>query len=213
MGMEKSLGEKNKETHMEAMEGRAAEIMIKFGNIVPLWTGVLTKAFTWLIKDIVPQKRKKFIKNYRQILKEFADDTWAIRCEKMYDPALEKERHEKRCMMHRQQREAKNIIKKLKFTGGITTQQIMDMDIKQKGDFVEMNKNNWTQSTLRELNFLSTTTEKQINKRTQSEIQQDSKTTKKRTQLLIQTNGILKKKEEKEKGEVKPNRSKKQKKG
>ena len=42
----KSWGEKYKESHMEAMEGRAAEIMIKLGNIAPLWTGVLTKAFT-----------------------------------------------------------------------------------------------------------------------------------------------------------------------
>merc|ERR1711966_356527 len=158
----KSWEKKNKETHMEAMEGRAAEILIKFGNIVPLWTGVLTKAFTWLIKDIVSQKRKKFIKNYRQILKEFADDTWAIRCEKMYDPVLEKERHKKRCIIHRQQQEAKNIIKKLKFAGGITTQQIMDMNVKQKGNLVNMNKANWTQSTQRELNFLSTTTEKKI---------------------------------------------------
>merc|ERR1711906_82139 len=97
----KSWENKNKETHMEAMEGRAAEIMIKFGNIAPLWTGVLTKAFTWLIKDIVSQKRKKIIKNYRQILQEFADGTWVIRCEKMYDPIVETERYNKRCIKYK----------------------------------------------------------------------------------------------------------------
>merc|ERR1711966_198837 len=162
---------------------------------------------------IVSQKRKKIIKNYRQILKEFADGTWAIRCEKTYDPVLEKERYNKRCIIQKQKQEAKNIIKKLKFAGGITTQQLMDMNAKQKENFINMNKTNWTQSTLGELNFLSTTTVKKINSRTQSEIQQDSKKTKKRTQLLIQTNGIFKKKEEKGKGDVKPNRSKKQRKG
>ena len=66
---------RKKETRMEETEGRAAEVMIKLGNIAPLWTGVLTKAFTWLIKDIVSQKRKKFIKSYRQILQEFANET------------------------------------------------------------------------------------------------------------------------------------------
>ena len=83
----------------------------------------------------------------------------------------------------------------------------MDMNAKQKENFINMNKTNWTQSTLRELNFLSTTTVKKINSRTQSEIQQDSKKTKKRTQLIIQTNGILKKEEEKSKGDEKSNQS------
>ena len=57
-----SWNKDKKETCMEATEGRAAEIMIKLGSIAPLWTGVLTKAFTWLIKDIESQKRKKFTK-------------------------------------------------------------------------------------------------------------------------------------------------------
>ena len=80
---------------MEAIEGRAAEIRIKLGSIAPLWTGVLTKAFTWLIKDIESQKRKKIIKNYRQILQEFANEKWVIRCGKTYDPILETERYNK----------------------------------------------------------------------------------------------------------------------
>jgi len=138
---------------MEATKGMAAEVMIKLGNIAPLWTGVLTKAFTWLIKDIVSQERNFFIKSYRQILQEFARETWALRCEKTYDPALETERYNKRSIIQKQKQEAKNILKKLKFAGGITTQQIMEMSSKQKTNFVNLNTTNWIQSTLREMNF------------------------------------------------------------
>ena len=182
---------KKKDSRMEETEGRAAEIMIKLGNIAPLWTGVLTKAFTWLIKDIVSQKRKKFIKNYRQILQEFAKESWNIRCEKMYDPELEKERYERQCILQKQKKEAKRILKNLKFAGGITTRQIMDMSPIQQVDFVNRSKNKWKQSTLREQNFQSTITPKKVNSRTQSDVQQESKKIRKHTQLIIQTNGIL----------------------
>ena len=172
----------NKETRMEQTEGRAAEVVVKLGNIAPLWTGVLTKAFTWLIKDIVPQKRKKFIKNYRTILQEFAAETWLIRCEKTYDPKLEAERYKKTCIMKKQKSEAKNIIKKLKFTGGITTEQIMNMSKIQQDHFVTENTSTWTQRTLSELNFSMVITEKKINSRTQSGVQHHSITVKKQTQ-------------------------------
>merc|ERR1711966_630407 len=58
----RSWNKKKKTTRMEATEGMAAGVMIKFGNIAPLWTGVLKKAFIWLVKDMVSQERKKFIK-------------------------------------------------------------------------------------------------------------------------------------------------------
>ena len=85
-------------------------------------------------------------------------------------------------------------MKKLKFAGGITTKQIMEMSTIQKINFVNLNKANWTQSTLRELNFSSTITTKKANSRTQSEIHPDLKKPKKQTQLIIQNNGILSKK-------------------
>ena len=57
--------EEDRTQYIEAVEGRAAEVAIKLGNIAPLWTGVLTKALIWLTKDIVPQKRETIIKQYR----------------------------------------------------------------------------------------------------------------------------------------------------
>ena len=95
--------------------------------------------------------------------------------------------------MHNEKKklEAKNIIKKIKFAGGITTEQIMNMSKTQQEQFVTLNTPTWTQSTLRELNFSMTITEKKINSRTQSEVQHHSITVKKQTQLRIQNNWIL----------------------
>ena len=104
-------------------------------------------------------------------------------------------------------------MKNLKFAGGITTRQIMDMSIIQKENFVNMNKTNWTQSTLRELSFSSTITAKKINSRTQSEVQQDSKKLKKQTQLIIQNNGILSTKVDKNEEDDKLIPNKKRRKG
>merc|ERR1711966_608916 len=115
-------------------------------------------------------RKKKIINNYRQILQKFANETWIVRCEKTYDPILETERYNKRCIIQKQKEEAKSIMKKLKFAGGITTKQRMDMSTIQKINFVNLNKTNWTQSTLGELNFSSTITTKKVNSRTQSEI-------------------------------------------
>ena len=89
----------------------------------------------------------------------------------------------------------------------------MDMSTIQKENFVNMNKTNWTQSTLRELNLSSTITAKKIDSRTQSEIQQDSKKIKKQTQLIIQNNGILTTKVDKSKMDDKLILNKKQRKG
>ena len=124
-------------------------------------------------------EKKQGINNYRQILQEFADDTWKRRCEKTYDPKLETERYKKICIMKRKKLEAKSIIKKLKFAGDITTKQIMNMSKTQQENFVTLNTTNWIQSTLRELNFSTTTTETKINSRTQSEVQHNSTTIKK----------------------------------
>jgi hypothetical protein len=49
----------------------------------------------------------------------------------------------------------------------------------QQENFVTLNTTTWTQSTLRELNFSTTITEKKINSRTQSEVQHNSTTVKK----------------------------------
>ena len=88
--------EGERKIYIQAVEGRAAEVAIKLGNIAPIWTGVLTKAMIWLMKDIISQKRKKFIKKYRQILQKYAEETWLLRCEKTYDPKVEMERYKKR---------------------------------------------------------------------------------------------------------------------
>merc|ERR1711966_640166 len=146
--------------------------------------------------------RKKIIKSYRQILQEFARETWVLRCEKTYDPALKTERYNKRSIIQKQKQQAKNILKKLKFAGGITTQQIMEMGSKQKTNFVNLNTTNWIQSTLREMNFPRTIITKKTNKRTQTEVHEDPRNTKKRTQLIIQNNGILSKNEDKYTGDV-----------
>ena len=178
--------EEDRTQYIETVEGRAAEVAIKLGNIAPLWTGVLTKALIWLMKDIVPQKRKKIIKQYIQIPQNYAAETWVIRCEKTYGPKVETERYNKRRKLQHQKQEAKNIIRKLNITGGITTQQIMNMSTIQKENLENKYKPSWTQSTLRDLKFSSTVTEKKKKKRTQPEIQKETRTVKK-TNAIINT--------------------------
>jgi hypothetical protein len=78
---------------------------------------------------------------------------------------------------------------------------------------IHVHQTNWTQSTLRELNFSSTLTVKKINSRTQSQIQQGSKKIKKQSQLIIQNNGILTTIAKKSKVDGKLTTNKKHKKG
>ena len=50
--MDKSIKitENNNGTYIEEMQARAVEIIVNAGGITPVWIGVITKAWVWLMK-------------------------------------------------------------------------------------------------------------------------------------------------------------------
>jgi len=174
-------------------EGRAAEIAIKLGGAMPIWNGVITKAWMWIARNnISPEYINKFISSVRQILQEYAKESWKIRCETTYDS--EKEGTRQKLKQIRQS--AKSYINKLKMNGAITIDQVLKMNFRDKLNLAEKaNRNNaWTQQTLGEMDFLPTTQKGNTKgrKRTQSEVQQTATKTRVSTQLIIVKGKLVK---------------------
>ena len=99
------MSKEKSRTALRWNEGRVAEIGIKMGGAMPIWNGIITHAFMWILYTNFPHETiNKFIKGYRLILSEYAKKSWKARCEKTYDP--EKEKYRAQLSSQRKQAEA-----------------------------------------------------------------------------------------------------------
>ena len=60
--------------YIEEMQARAVEIIVNAGGITPLWIGVITKAWMWLMEwgGIPDNYISEYIREIRGILSTFA---------------------------------------------------------------------------------------------------------------------------------------------
>jgi hypothetical protein len=124
---------------------RAAEITVTMGGATPMWTGVITKAWTWLLTwgGIPHQRKQKLIKNIRNELKEYANTTWKYRCQ-----ANEKARIEDKIPDAKYSKQlAKQFIRQLRIQGQMTVEQVVQLTAEQRMHLRTKINRNWEDGT------------------------------------------------------------------
>jgi hypothetical protein len=78
----KKGNESTNRTYTEEMQARAVDIIVNAGEITPLWIGVITKAWMWLMEwgGIPDNYISDYIRDIRGIIYTFARDSWKVRC-------------------------------------------------------------------------------------------------------------------------------------
>ena len=97
---------------------------------MPLWTGVVTKAWVWLLKwgGVRPQQITKLIRGIRDTLKRVSTETWKYRC-KVNKIAIANNKTEDAIYS---KKKANKFIKQLRIQGQFTTSQILQLTATQR---------------------------------------------------------------------------------
>ena len=139
------------------MQARAVEIIVNAGGITPIWIGVITKAWIWLIEwgGITDNYIAEYIREIRQIVYTFSKETWKVRCEAVYSPEEEKKR--------KQNRDANEIytsyMRRMKTSNKINITHIINMTMKERQNLMQRmeHRNQWKQISLKSLEFFTET--------------------------------------------------------
>mgnify|MGYP006985929645 CR=1 FL=1 len=80
--------ENTNRTYIEEMQARAVEIIVNAGGITPLWIGVITKAWIWLMEwgGIPDNYISEYIREIRGIIYALERESWKVRCTTVYSP-------------------------------------------------------------------------------------------------------------------------------
>jgi hypothetical protein len=81
---------------------------VNAGGIIPLWIGVISKAWMWLMEwgGIPDNHISEYIREIRGIIYTFARESWKVRCTTVYSPEEEQKRKtkmdmkKKTCVIH-----------------------------------------------------------------------------------------------------------------
>ena len=86
--------ENTNRTYIEEMQARAVEIIVNAGGITPLWIGVITKGWIWLLEwgGIPDNYISGYIRETRGTICAFARESWKVRCTTVYSPEEEQKR-------------------------------------------------------------------------------------------------------------------------
>ena len=110
-----------------------------------MWTGVITKAWIWLLTwgGIPHQRKQKLIKNIRNELKEYANTTWKYRCQ-----VNEKARIEDKIPDAKYSKQlAKQFIRQLRIQGQMTVEQVVQLTAEQRMHLRTKINRNWEDGT------------------------------------------------------------------
>ena len=142
-------------TWEEEIWSRAAELIVHHTSAVPLWVGVISTAWMWLLTNggLAEAQTSEFTAKYRGLLTHHAMDTWRARAEIVYAADNETQRLQRST----QYQEATNFIQQHHLAATHTTHQIMQMNSTEKETLATSNpQKQLTQTTLVDKGFAHT---------------------------------------------------------
>jgi hypothetical protein len=206
--------ENTNRTYIEEMQARAVEIIVNAGGITPLWIGVITKAWIWLMEwgGIPDNYISEYIREIRGIIYAFARESWKVRCTMVYSPEEEQKRKTK-TDMHKTH---ESYMKRMKANNKMNITRVMHMTMQERKNLLQRmeHRNQWKQVSLKALEFFTESETNNnneptmtTNKRTIQTVQREADKRARKIQLNFTQFCITntRKQSAKEKGKVKCN--------
>ena len=199
-------------THKEDGQAAAAETAVKMGYAYPIWTGVITKSWIWMLGwgNITDTKIIKFTRKHRKILLEQAQKWWKTRI-KLIDET-KTERNRRMCTSTGTIKLSAEAIKTGLWNEGVNIMNIQGNRGKRKWTykFTEpKKKKQYNQNTLTEMEgFSRKIEEKKTIPQTMEQIKKERNKEENKQQLHITkwTEETYKKRKEKDESEPKVNK-------
>ena len=144
-------------TWEEEVWSRAAELIVHHTSAVPLWVGVISTAWMWLLTNggLAEAQTSEFINKYRGLLIHHAMDTWRARAEIVYSSDNEAQRLQRSS----QYQEAIHFIQQHHLTATHTIHQIMQLNSTERVALATSSpQKRRTQTTLVDKGFAHTRT-------------------------------------------------------
>ena len=137
------------------MQARAVEIIVNAGGITPLWIGVITKAWIWLMEwgGIPDNYISEYIREIRGIIYTFARESWKERCTTVYSPEEEQKRKTKTDM----NKTHESYMKRMKANNKINIKRVMHMTMQERKNLLQRmeHRNQWKQVSMKALEFFT----------------------------------------------------------